>query len=82
LGPQTSTVGCYPPAKATHEAVKNDRSMFVRCLRKLHEELGTQFRTPTVSGKELDLHMLYIQVREGKAPKHVRGDGKADVAPE
>lgn len=34
----------------------------MRLLKKLHEELGTTFRIPTVSGKELDLHLLYIQV--------------------
>eukprot|EP00884_Botryococcus_braunii_P012580 jgi/Botrbrau1/21322/Bobra.0184s0032.1 len=56
------TIGLYPPAKATHQQVTNDRQLFMRLLRKLHEELGTTFRTPTVSAKELDLHLLYIQV--------------------
>lgn len=73
MGPQGGAVGCYPPAKATHEAVKNDRLLFIRLLRKLHEDLGTQFRTPTVSGKELDLHMLYIQVTERRGRSRTRG---------
>lgn len=66
--PYGVTIGLYPPAKATHQQVVSDRQLFMRLLRKLHEELGTTFRTPTVSGKELDLHLLYIQVRiEGMA---------------
>lgn len=52
----------YPPAKASHQQVVNERNLFMRLLKKLHEELGTTFRIPTVSGKELDLHLLYIQV--------------------
>ena len=52
----------YPPAQATHEEVVADRALFMRTLRALHEALGTQFRIPTVSGKELDLHLLYKQV--------------------
>lgn len=39
-----------------------DRQLFMRTLRNLHETLGTQFRIPMVSGRELDLHLLYIQV--------------------
>lgn len=54
--------GTYPPAQATQEAVVADRQLFMRTLRTLHDRLGTQFRIPTVSGKELDLHLLYKQV--------------------
>ena len=55
--------GTYPPAQAAQEAVVADRQLFMRTLRTLHDRLGTQFRIPTVSGKELDLHLLYKQAR-------------------
>ena len=40
-----------------------DRQLFMRTLRQLHDQLGTQFRIPMVSGRELDVHLLYKQVR-------------------
>ncbi|BDA48008.1 probable AT-rich interactive domain-containing protein 2 at N-terminal half [Coccomyxa sp. Obi] len=66
-GPQyVATAGglsaAYPPAQATHDEVVADRQLFMRTLRALHEALGTQFRIPMVSGRELDLHLLYKQV--------------------
>ena len=39
-----------------------DRQLFMRTLRQLHDQLGTQFRIPMVSGRELDIHLLYKQV--------------------
>jgi hypothetical protein len=57
------SAAAYPPAQATHDEVVADRQLFMRTLRALHEALGTQFRIPMVSGRELDLHLLYKQVR-------------------
>lgn len=57
------SAAAYPPAQASHDAVVADRQLFMRTLRALHEALGTQFRIPMVSGRELDLHLLYKQVR-------------------
>ncbi len=70
-GPQyVATAGglsaAYPSAQATHDEVVADRQLFMRTLRALHEALGTQFRIPMVSGRELDLHLLYKQVRSSK----------------
>jgi hypothetical protein len=59
----SAAAAAYPRATASHEVVVADRGLFMRTLRALHEALGTQFRIPTVSGKELDLHLLYKQVR-------------------
>lgn len=59
----SAALGTYPPAQAGHPAVVADRQLFVRTLRALHDQLGTQFRIPMVSGRELDIHLLYKQVR-------------------
>ena len=47
-----------------------DRQLFMRTLRQLHDQLGTQFRIPMVSGRELDIHLLYKQVRCSAGSKH------------
>lgn len=59
----SAALGTYPPAQASHQAVVADRQLFMRTLRQLHDQLGTQFRIPMVSGRELDVHLLYKQVR-------------------
>lgn len=59
----SAALGTYPPAQASHGAVVADRQLFMRTLRQLHDQLGTQFRIPMVSGRELDIHLLYKQVR-------------------
>ncbi len=58
----SAALGTYPPAQASHQAVVADRQLFMRTLRQLHDQLGTQFRIPMVSGRELDIHLLYKQV--------------------
>ncbi|CAL5223241.1 g5721 [Coccomyxa viridis] len=58
----SAALGTYPPAQASHQAVAADRQLFMRTLRQLHDQLGTQFRIPMVSGRELDIHLLYKQV--------------------
>ena len=58
----SAALGTYPPAQASHQAVVADRQVFMRTLRQLHDQLGTQFRIPMVSGRELDIHLLYKQV--------------------
>ena len=80
--------GTYPPAQAAQEAVVADRQLFMRTLRTLHDRLGTQFRIPTVSGKELDLHLLYKQARTcilvpacARHPRHVKTPGPQAVPP-
>ena len=59
----SAALGTYPPAQAGHLAVVADRQLFMRTLRALHDQLGTQFRIPMVSGRELDIHLLYKQVQ-------------------
>eukprot|EP00250_Pteridium_aquilinum_P003784 c14071_g1_i2 orf=267-1613(+) len=52
----------YPPALALHDAVLADRDLFYDTLNKFHASLGTRLSIPTIGGKELDLHLLYLEV--------------------
>ncbi|XP_078434185.1 high mobility group B protein 9-like [Wolffia australiana] len=52
----------YPPPIAKYDEVIADRELFIRSLEKLHATLGTKFMVPTIGGKELDLHRLFVEV--------------------
>lgn len=52
----------YPPALAPHNTVVADRDLFYDTLNKFHASLGTRLSIPTIGGKELDLHLLYVEV--------------------
>ncbi|MCO5582773.1 hypothetical protein L7F22_036672 [Adiantum nelumboides] len=62
LPPSQQPNGAYPPALASHEAVVADRDLFYDTLNKFHASLGTRLSIPTIGGKELDLHLLYVEV--------------------
>ena len=62
--------------RPSHGAVVADRQLFMRTLRQLHDQLGTQFRIPMVSGRELDIHLLYKQVRH-EHPSREQAKGPA-----
>ncbi|XP_061361294.1 high mobility group B protein 9 [Gastrolobium bilobum] len=52
----------YPPPFASHEDVVNHPSVFWDTLRRFHTVMGTKFMIPVIGGKELDLHVLYVEV--------------------
>ncbi|KAL0030733.1 hypothetical protein WJX77_004142 [Trebouxia sp. C0004] len=52
----------YPKADLSQQEVIADKMVFAQALKRLHEEMGTQYRVPQVSGRELDLFLLYKQV--------------------
>ncbi|KAJ4955174.1 hypothetical protein NE237_011957 [Protea cynaroides] len=52
----------YPPPLAKYLDVKADRKLFMDSLEKLHNTMGTKFMIPTIGGKELDLHRLFVEV--------------------
>lgn len=52
----------YPPGLAPHSSVVADRDLFYDTLNKFHASLGTRLSIPTIGGKELDLHLLYVEV--------------------
>lgn len=51
-------------AELSHEEVIADRKVFDKALQQLHRLLGTQYRVPSVAGKDLDLLLLYKTVTE------------------
>ncbi|XP_057728315.1 high mobility group B protein 9 isoform X2 [Arachis stenosperma] len=63
----SSTVGneeekLYPSPLASHDDIVKDPSVFWDTLRRFHLLLSTKFMIPVIGGKELDLHVLYVEV--------------------
>ncbi|KAL6216303.1 hypothetical protein ACLB2K_009526 [Fragaria x ananassa] len=53
-------VHCYPAPLSTHDEVVKDAVVFWDTLRRFHFMMNT--RVPVIGGKELDLHLLYVEV--------------------
>ncbi|GMP44576.1 hypothetical protein CsSME_00013451 [Camellia sinensis var. sinensis] len=52
----------YPPPLASHDDVVKDPTLFWDTLRNFHSQLGTKYMVPVIGGKELNLHVLYVEV--------------------
>eukprot|EP00877_Chromochloris_zofingiensis_P011176 jgi/Chrzof1/6311/Cz18g03030.t1 len=52
----------YPEARATHEQVASDPTLFAETLKDLHAALGVRDKVPKMGGTPLDLHLLYTTV--------------------
>ncbi|XP_021737119.1 high mobility group B protein 9-like isoform X2 [Chenopodium quinoa] len=52
----------YPSPLATHEEVISQPQLFFDTLKSLHSMLGTKFTVPVIGRRELDLHVLYVEV--------------------
>ncbi|XP_030523679.1 high mobility group B protein 9 isoform X1 [Rhodamnia argentea] len=52
----------YPAALASHDDVVKDHVLFWDALRRFHFMMGTKFMVPVIGGKDLDLHVLYVEV--------------------
>uniref|UniRef100_A0A803LIQ6 High mobility group B protein 9 n=1 Tax=Chenopodium quinoa TaxID=63459 RepID=A0A803LIQ6_CHEQI len=52
----------YPSPLATHEEVISQPQLFLDTLESLHSMLGTKFTVPVIGRRELDLHVLYVEV--------------------
>ncbi|XP_048432728.1 high mobility group B protein 9 isoform X1 [Pyrus x bretschneideri] len=53
----------YPAPLATHEEVVKNAVVFWDTLRRFHFMINTsKFMVPVIGGKELDLHILYVEV--------------------
>ena len=67
------SIGLYPPARATHEQVTEDRELFMHTLRQFHSDMGIPLvRPPHMAGKEVDLHLLYVSVTSRGGLEKVR----------
>ncbi|CAL9130843.1 unnamed protein product [Musa textilis] len=62
----------YPAPLHSHEEVVRDKLAFVESLRRFHSSMSTKFMIPVIGGRELDLHLLYVEVtRRGGLAKVV-----------
>lgn len=52
----------YPSPIATHKEVISQPQLFFDTLKSLHSMLGTKFTVPVIGRRELDLHVLYVEV--------------------
>ncbi|KAL8150659.1 hypothetical protein V2J09_020467 [Rumex salicifolius] len=63
---QTESAGnsnAYPSPEATYEQVVESAQLFFDKLKAFHSSFfGTEIRFPTLGGKELDLHKLFVEV--------------------
>ncbi|XP_044479338.1 high mobility group B protein 15-like [Mangifera indica] len=52
----------HPTRLVTYEEIVASPKLFISTLEKLHATVGTKFMIPTIGGKELDLHRLFVEV--------------------
>ncbi|KAM5565235.1 high mobility group B protein 9 [Rosa sericea] len=52
----------YPAPLSSHDEIVKDSVVFWDTLRRFHFMMNTRFMIPVIGGKELDLHMLYVEV--------------------
>ncbi|XP_057818909.1 high mobility group B protein 15 isoform X5 [Cryptomeria japonica] len=45
-----------------HDEVVANRDLFFKTLNQFHFAVGSKYQVPTIGGKELDLHRLYVEV--------------------
>ncbi|KAI0500898.1 hypothetical protein KFK09_019116 [Dendrobium nobile] len=54
----------YPAPLFTHKELCSDPGIFVEALRRFHSLMGSKFMIPVIGGKDLNLHLLYVEVTE------------------
>ncbi|XP_043689277.1 high mobility group B protein 10-like [Telopea speciosissima] len=70
----------YPSPAAEYEEVVHNAEMFMQTLQDLHRFMGTKFMVPTMGGKALDLHRLFVEVTSrGGLEKVIRDRKWRDV---
>lgn len=52
----------YPPATAKYQDVVQSSDLFLATLKSFLKSAGIKFKIPTVGGRELDLHRLFVEV--------------------
>ncbi|KAK7283440.1 hypothetical protein RIF29_12956 [Crotalaria pallida] len=66
----------YPPPLASHEELIRNFNVFWDTLRRFHFLMGTKFMIPVIGGKELDLHVLYVEVTKRSGYEKVVAEKK------
>ncbi|XP_047937929.1 high mobility group B protein 9 isoform X1 [Salvia hispanica] len=62
MSPESPPNGGEPVPLASHNDVVKDRTLFFNTLRSFHHALLSKFLIPVIGGKELNLHVLYVEV--------------------
>ncbi|KAG9448853.1 hypothetical protein H6P81_008818 [Aristolochia fimbriata] len=75
-GKDSGAAASYPSPVARYEEVVGDSDMFTATLKNLHTALGTKFMIPTIGGKALDLHRLFVEVTSRGGLEQVIRDRK------
>ncbi|KAK9107750.1 hypothetical protein Syun_023761 [Stephania yunnanensis] len=57
-----ATTATATATAATYDEVARDARLFMDTLLSFHDSLGTKFMVPTMGGKSLDLHRLFVEV--------------------
>ncbi|CAJ2638612.1 unnamed protein product [Trifolium pratense] len=52
----------YPPPTALYSDLLHDPNLFTEKLQSFHDSFGTKLKIPTIGGKPLDLHHLFVEV--------------------
>ncbi|CAK8564742.1 unnamed protein product [Lathyrus sativus] len=60
--PKTLNTNPYPPPTALYSDLVRDANLFRETLQSFHDSFGTKLKIPTIGGKPLDLHHLFIEV--------------------
>lgn len=64
----------YPKPLAKYKDVVASAKLFMETLEKLHAAMATKFMVPTIGGRELDLHRLFVEVSSRGGIEKVIGD--------
>ncbi|KAG6634812.1 hypothetical protein CIPAW_12G142500 [Carya illinoinensis] len=71
-----TTAKIYPSATASYEGVAQSSDLFCEKLKAFHQSFGTKFMVPTVGGKPLDLHRLFVEVTSRGGLENIIRDRK------
>ncbi|XP_050214112.1 high mobility group B protein 9 [Mercurialis annua] len=66
----------YPAPLASHNDVVKDSTVFWDTLRRFHSAINTKFMVPVIGGRELDLHVLYVEATRRGGYEKVVADKK------
>ncbi|XP_068637086.1 high mobility group B protein 15-like [Aristolochia californica] len=75
-GKVSGSASSYPSPVARYEEIVGDSDMFMATLENLHMAKGTKFMIPTIGGKALDLHRLFVEVTSRGGLEQVIRDRK------
>lgn len=70
------TTKFYPKPEADYQQISQNTQIFWEKLQAFHRSFGTKFKVPTIGGKALDLHRLFVEVTSRGGIENVIRDRK------